>query len=334
MSETVVMLSVDTEEDNWDPSRADVTVENIRELPRLQAYCDRLGVPVTYFTTYQVAVTPWAAGVLRELQGSGNAEVGAHLHPWNTPPAGEPAEPRYRMTWNLPVEAQAAKVATLARTIGEAVGERPTSFRTGRFGLGRETSRVLIEQGFRADSSVTPWISWAATDEGPDFVGAPLGVYALDGSGDPRRPVAGGPLIEIPLSSGFSRWPFDRWHGVFWALRRPWARPLRLGGIAVRAGLVRLIIISPEICSVRDMLHLARLLVAHGVGHLSVFFHSPSLRPGLSPFVRSAADVERFYGAIGEFIDGVARFTTPVFLTVGAAAERLGPMARAVTARG
>ena len=147
------------------------------------------------------------------------------------------------------------------------------------------------------DSSVTPWISWTGTDDGPDFVGAPLSAYTLDGTTDPREPVPGGPLLEIPLSSGYSRWPFDRWHGVYGALRRPWARPLRLGGIAVRLGIVRAIMISPEVSSVRDMLRLAGLLVSHGVSHLSCFFHSPSLCPGLSQFNRTtggrATDVRR-----------------------------------------
>jgi hypothetical protein len=334
MAETVVVVSVDTEEDNWEPQRSGISVENIRELPRLQAHCDRLGVPVTYFTTYQVAATPWAAGVLRDLHASGRAEVAAHLHPWNTPPLDEPFEPRNTMTWNLPKPLQRAKLAQLARTLEESTGVRPTSFRAGRFGLGRETTQVLIEQGFRVDSSVTPWMSWVGTDQGPDFVGAPLSPYALDGTTDPRTPVPGGPLQEIPLSFGYSRWPFDTWHAVYGALRRPWARPLKLGGLGVRLGLVRAITLSPEVSSVRDMLRLAQLLAAHDVPHLSLFFHSPSLRPGLSQFVRTDADRERLYRMIAEFVEGVGRYRTPVFMTVGEAARRLAAPAPAGIGRG
>jgi hypothetical protein len=329
MPETIVVLSVDTEEDNWEPAREGVAVENIRELPRLQAYCDGLGVPVTYCTTYQVATVPWAAGVLRDLHTSGRAEVAAHLHPWNTPPADEPLVPRNTMTWNLPMDLQGAKIASLTRSIEEGIGVRPTSFRTGRFGLGRETTQVLIEQGYRVDSSVTPWWSWASTDEGPDFVGAPLSAYTLDGTTDPRTPVPGGPLLEIPLSSGYSRWPFPAWHGVYQALRRPWARPLRLAGLAVRLGVLRALTIDPEVSSVRDMLRLAERLTAHDVGHLSCFFHSPTLCPGLSQYARTTADVELLYRKIAEFVDGIGRITTPVFLTLDEAARRLTP--RAVT---
>ena len=325
MPECIVILSVDTEEDNWRATRTQIGVENIRELPRLQQDCDRLGVPLTYFTTYQVAATPWAAGILRDLQASGRAEVAAHLHPWNTPPLDEPFVPRNTMTANLPLALQRAKLSGLTRSIEEGVGRRPTSFRTGRFGLGRETTQVLIEHRFLVDSSVSPWISWAGTDEGPDFVGAPLSAYTLDGTTDPRVPVPAGPLLEIPVSSGYSRWPFGAWHAVHEALRRPWARRMRLAGLAYRLGVVRAITLSPEVSSVRDMVRLSRLIADHGVAHLSVFFHSPSLSPGLSPFGATRADVDRLRGAIAGFVDALARFTTPVFLTISEAAKRLQP---------
>src|SRR5437762_14340072 len=99
----LLIVSVDTEEDNWEPRRDGVTIENIRELPRLDVLFRRLGVRATYFTTYQVAIREWAADVLRKLREDG-AEIGAHLHPWNTPPPDEPFLPRNSMLKNLPPE--------------------------------------------------------------------------------------------------------------------------------------------------------------------------------------------------------------------------------------
>jgi len=100
----MVIVSIDTEEDNWYRSRQDVTVKNIGELRRLAAFFDRLGVRPTYFTTYQVATDPQAAGVLREVANDGRGEIAAHLHPWNTPPLSDSME---TMTLNLPQEVQA-----------------------------------------------------------------------------------------------------------------------------------------------------------------------------------------------------------------------------------
>ena len=319
----VLLLSVDTEEDNWGRARSGVTVENIRELPDFQARCERLGLRPTYFTTWQVASAPWAAGILRDVAADGLAEVGAHLHPWNTPPVEEAFVPRNSMTNNLPPALQCAKLAGLTRAIAEGTGTRPTTFRAGRYGLGRETTQALIEQGYRVDSSVTPWVSWAGMDDGADFVGAPLGVYALDGTTDPRHAVAAGPLIEVPLSCGYTRWPFERWSRVHGALTGTALRRLRLAGIAARAGLLQKVTLSPEISALPDALRLAELLVAHGVPHLHLTLHSPTLRPGLSPFARSRADVERLHDWIARFVDGVARMARVEFATVGEAGPRL-----------
>jgi hypothetical protein len=319
MRRTVVVVSVDTEEDNWRAARADLSVENIRELPRFQAHCERLGMRPTYFTTYQVASTPWAASVLRDLAAGGRAEVGAHLHPWNTPPIDEALVPRLSMTKNLPPALQRSKIASLTRALEETTGARPTSFRTGRYGLGRETTQALIEQRYRVDSSVTPWISWVGTDDGADFVGAPLSVYTLDGTTDPRQAVPGGPLVEVPLSCGFTRWPFERWERVSRGLAGRWLRPFRLVGLAARAGVVRSAMLSPEISPPGDMLRLAMHLVSHGVTHLQVTLHSPTLRPGLSPFAPSRRDVERLYGWIDQFIEGLARAVPISFSTVSEA---------------
>src|SRR5881392_3452523 len=134
----LLIVSVDTEEDDWQPRRDGVTIENVRELPLLDALFQRLGVRATYFTTYQVATREWAAAILRELC-AGGAEIGAHLHPWNTPPLEEPLLPRNSMLKNLPPALQLAKLQRLTATLREAIGARPLAFRAGRYGLGRDT---------------------------------------------------------------------------------------------------------------------------------------------------------------------------------------------------
>src|SRR5215813_8244274 len=120
-----LVVSIDTEEDNWDPVRERLTVENIRELPRLDRMFERLGVRATYFTTHQVAGTPWCVEILRGLAASGRAEIGAHLHPWNTPPVQLQLTPRNTMLGNLPIDLQCAKIETLTTLLTQGVGQRP-----------------------------------------------------------------------------------------------------------------------------------------------------------------------------------------------------------------
>ena len=319
---TLLIVSIDTEEDNWQPRRDGVTVDNIRELPRLDALFQGLGVRATYFTTYQVAICHWAAAILRELHGAG-AELGAHLHPWNTPPLDEPFLPRNTMLKNLPAALQLAKLERLTAALREAFGGRPVAFRAGRYGLGPDTITALIRCGYAVDSSVTPFVSWEEYDDGPTFIGAPLHAYRLAGGADVRIPQPGGALLELPLSLGYNRPPSRAWTGVYRALSTPALRPLHLRGIASRAGILKRIALSPETASVADMLRLSRRLIDAGVGYLHLVLHSPTLRPGLSPFAPDRASVERMYRAIASYVEGVSRVTPLRCVTVSEAATLL-----------
>ncbi|OLE30935.1 MAG: hypothetical protein AUG43_01915 [Actinobacteria bacterium 13_1_20CM_3_68_10] len=318
----LLIVSVDTEEDNWQPCRDGVTIDNIRELPRLDVLFQRLGVRATYFTTYQVAVRDWAAATLRQLR-AGGAEIGAHLHPWNTPPLDESFLPRNSMLKNLPPSLQFAKLERLTATLREAIGTPPLAFRAGRYGLGRETVPALIRCGYQVDSSVTPFVSWEAFDDGPTFVGAPLEMYRLGGGGDVRAPEPGGALIELPMSIGYSRLPFGVWGRIYRMLTARPLHALHLLGIASRLGLITRILLSPETHSVADMLTLSRRLIESGCRHLHLFFHSPSLRPGLSPFVADAPGVERFYRTIASYVENLSRLASVTFVTVSEAAALL-----------
>lgn len=322
----VLVVSVDTEEDNWHRARAGITVENVRQLPQLHRLFERLGVRATYFATYQVAIHGPSAGILRDLRDSGLAEIGAHLHPWNTPPLHEPFEPRTSMLSNLPRALQVAKLRTLTDALTAATGERPLAFRAGRWGLGPDTVAALIEQGYRIDSSVTPFLTWEEY-HGPSYVGAPLDVYRLDGGRDPRVPAPAGPLLEIPVSSAYSRRPWQVWGGLYRLIARPALRPLRLVGAAARLHLVRHIALSPEGHRAGDMLTLSRRLLEEGVRHLHLFFHSPSLVAGLSPFVTTAAAVEQLHRTVAGYIEALERETAVTFATISEAARVLEPSA-------
>ena len=319
----LLIVSIDTEEDNWQPSRSGVTVENICELHRLARFFDRLGVRPTYFTAYQVAIQPRAAETLRDLCAEGRAEIAAHLHPWNTPPLAEAFVPRNSMVKNLPAELQLAKLRRLTAALEEAFGFTPRAFRAGRYGLGRDTVGALVRCGYRVDSSVTPFVSWENVDDGPTFVGAPVVAYHVAPDRDVRRSAPDGDLLEIPLSYGFSRGPFGLWGRVRRVLDVAPFRPFHLVGLAARAGLFKRIALCPEVASVADMLTLSRRLLEHGVRHLHLSWHSPSLKPGLSPFAATGADVACLYSSVETYLDGLSRMTPITFAAISEAAAVL-----------
>ena len=322
----VVIVSIDTEEDNWGRNGGCVKTDNIAQLPRLADFLARFGARPTYFTAYQVAAQQRAAATMLEICADGRGEIGGHLHPWNTPPHAEQKVPRNSMLKNLPAELQFEKLRHLTMALEEAFGAAPRAFRAGRFGLGSETIPALIRCGYGIDSSVAPFQN-LERDGGPSFVGAPMEAYHLAPGADVCEPAPPGQLLEIPLSCGFSRGPFSFWDPTRRLLEAPPFRWLRLAGIAHRVGIVERIMLSPEIATADEMLLLSRRLLEHGVRHLQLFFHSPSLTPGLSPFVGTPQELESFYATIGSFLEGLDAIAPITFATMSEAAELLAPEA-------
>ncbi|HXQ28354.1 MAG TPA: hypothetical protein VN848_03715 [Gemmatimonadales bacterium] len=319
-----LVVSIDTEEDNWIPSRAGLTARNVLELPRLDALLHRLGgVRATYFTTYAVGRDAGAVAVLRALRESGRAEIGAHLHPWNTPPLVDQSSPRDTMLKNVAPALQQAKVRTLTEMFEQAFGDRPRVFRAGRYGLGANTVPALVASGYAVDSSVTPLINWQQYDDGPNYVGAPLGPYRLSATGgDLRTPDPNGPILELPLSCSLSRGPLRTWSRVWESLNTPAARRLRLQGLAARLNVLRVVQLNPELATTAAMLAGTRRLLAEGLRYVHLTLHSPSLIPGLSPFVRTRTDCEDLLAAVERYIEELATHTSLRFATVSEAASR------------
>ncbi len=321
-------ISIDTEEDNWAPTREGITVSNIQELPRLADLFDSLGVRATYFVTYQVAAAADSAAVLRELVERGNAELGAHLHPWNTPPDCG-IESRVTMLRDFPPDSQRLKLERLLEEFDNSLGMRPTSFRAGRFGMGRTMIARLIQSGIFVDSSVTPLLSWESNG-GPSFIGAPSRLYRLDGQGDIRVPVDTGALVEVPLTVGFTRFSPSSWARIAESLAAPGARSVHALGIASHLGFLRRVVLSPETHSVGDMLRVSRRFIDAGAPFLHLFFHSNSLQAGLTPFVRTEGDLDHLYDSLRRYVEGLQRMADVDFYTVSEAATALGPQ-RAAT---
>lgn len=328
--DVLLVVSIDTEEDNWIPKRNRITIENIRELPKLASLFDRFGVRPTYLTTYQVAASRWASQILRDLHSNGpdgepGMEIGAHLHPWNTPPRLEMPIPRNTMLVNLPEEIQKAKLEVLTHTLAGACQIRPRSFRAGRLGLGRSTVKVLQALGYEVDSSVLPYSNLIDFDDGPNFLGADLAPYRISGDFEPTVHDPTGPLVEVPLTIGFDRPAFRFWSRVHEAINQPWLRPLRLPGVASRLGLVQKIFLSPELDGTESMISLSNSLVRRGTRLLHMYFHSPTLKPGLSPFTPDQASVDRFYDTIESYLDWLMTEMPVRPVTLTEAAGILGP---------
>ncbi|MBE0653874.1 MAG: hypothetical protein IH594_08755, partial [Bacteroidales bacterium] len=155
------IITIDTEGDNqWDHGR-DLTVENIKFVPRFQALCEKYGIKPTYLVTSEVCQDVFAKGLFTEYLSEGLAEVGAHLHSWTTPPflqrdGFRKNDASHAFASELPYDLLNDKIATLTEQITASFGQRPTSFRSGRYGFNGNVAKSLIANSYVVDSSVTP----------------------------------------------------------------------------------------------------------------------------------------------------------------------------------
>lgn len=80
------ILTIDTEADNQWNHGCDLTVKNIKSIPRLQDLCNQYEVKPTYLITSEVSDDGYARELFKEYLNLNLAEIGAHLHSWTTPP--------------------------------------------------------------------------------------------------------------------------------------------------------------------------------------------------------------------------------------------------------
>lgn len=286
-----LLVVVDTEEEfDWSApfARANVATRSIPAQARAHEVLDRFGLVPTYVVDHPVATGRAAAAFLRGLKEEGRAEIGAHLHPWVTPPYEEEVSPANSYHCNLPPALERAKIVTLTDAIANAFGERPTVFKAGRYGFGPNSARAIAELGYTVDCSYLPHTD-LRFDHGPDYRRTPEVPFWLD---EERR------LLEIPLTISYlgrAAGLGPRIEGLFDSRR---AARLHVPGILARAGLVARSKLTPEGVPAAEQCRLIAAMLARGVRTFSLTWHSPSLAPGHTPYVRDEADLAVFLNAI------------------------------------
>lgn len=296
-----LVITIDTEEDDWSTYRREGSgLRNIERVPALQRLFDEFRVRPTYLVDYPVAADPRTSALFRELSKDGRCEIGAHCHPWNTPPFREEISTRNTMLCNLDPGLQYEKVRALHGAISENVGVVPVCFRAGRWGFGAEVAGAIARLGYRIDTSVTPYTDWTRYG-GPDFSEESPGMKRIDGDGA-DSPGGRGGLLEVPTTIGFLQRDFQRSNRLYRRVTRPAWKRTRMLGLLDRLKLLNKVWLSPENSGTGEMIGLTRAMAGNGYPVVNLTFHSPSLVEGLTPFVRGEADANRFLRKIREYL--------------------------------
>jgi len=276
-------------------ARQEQTFENIYALPKLHALFERHGVRPTYVVTWPVASDERSQQVLRYLLLRGDCEIGAHHHAWETPPCTPDDVQRHPYASMLPLAQFEAQLTELTAAITRATGERPVSYRSGRFGFHASHVAALEREGYLVESSVAP-LFYEAHKGGPDFVEAPLRPYFLSYDSAVRPGTSR--VLEVPCSATLHR---DVPARLAWAYARA-PFPYTTKRILRKLGVARVDWLRPSYSSLDAMCAMARRLASRGIPALNMLFHSSEAIVGGSPYNRTQGELDGFLDRLSRFL--------------------------------
>ena len=279
-----VLLTVDTEEEfdwNRDFSATEHGLDHVRYLGRFQEFCENLGVSPVYLVDWPIAHSPMAQEILGDACARGKAEIGIQLHPWVNPPHEEEVNAFNSYAGNLPTDLEREKLLLLRDAIASNFNCTPQIYRAGRYGVGPSTAKLLKQAGIAVDTSVRARFDYSAGG-GPNYATHPVKPWWV---GEDRT------LLELPVTT------------VYWGPLRQqgdWLYPKLFRyqpavGLLSKLGLLDRIALTPEGVSIDEALRGVDIALDDGLPVIVLSFHSPSLAPGYTPYVRNEDDVDRLY---------------------------------------
>jgi hypothetical protein len=213
------------------------------------------------------------------MHAGGNCTIGTQLHAWVNPPFDEDVTTFNSFPGNLPPELERAKLESLTDRIASVLGVRPTVYRAGRYGIGPNSAEILRGLGYEMDVSIRPQFDYSH-EGGPNFAKFDSRPFW---AGTDRQ------LLEMPLSVAYT--------GLLRRFGRILYAPAgsRVRGALARSGMISRVALTPEDMPMTDVKAAIDALISDGVQCLSFSFHSPSVVPGHTPYVRNSAQLSDFY---------------------------------------
>ena len=302
LPQPLLVTTIDAEEDfDWTRpfSLASTDVTSMRSQHLTHRIFERYDVIPTYMVDHPVASQDSGRAPLKELLQGGHCEIGSQLHPWVTPPFIEQVSPRNSYQGNLPAALEFAKIQSLTGELETVFGMTPRIFRAGRYGVGPNTGNILQHFGYEADTSVVP--TWNFSGQGgPDFRQFDAKTYWFDRE---RR------MLELPLSAAMVGRAAGLRPNLTSRVFSRGSERVHLPSAMARLGLLERIKLTPEGIRIDEAKRLVRYMKAAGHRVFVLTYHSPSLEPGNTPYVRTQEDLAAFLRWLDEFYDF---FTTEI----------------------
>ncbi|WP_213992471.1 deacetylase [Sodalis sp. dw_96] len=298
MNQPAFIITIDTEGDNLWRNHEQILTRNALFLPRFQALCEKFGFKPVYLTNYEMAMDNEYVEFAKDVIARGHGEVGMHLHAWNSPPlvdlTGDDGRHKpYLIDYSN--EMIIAKVRFQTQLLEETFQTKMLSHRAGRWALNEFYVKVLIENGYRIDCSVTPRVDWRRSPGAPqgrggtNYIGFPDQAYFID----PENIAAAGdsPLLEVPMST---RYKHPGWVNTVKTLYDTLRGKQRTPSVHW---------LRPQGGNVANMQLVVDTMLARGSDYVEFMLHSSELMPGGSPTFTDEAAIERLYADMEQLFE-------------------------------
>lgn len=276
------IITIDTEGDNlWEwQEGTPIGTENVTYLSRFQDLCSQYQFKPTWLANWEMVNDVRFVTLAKDCLEKEQCEIGMHLHAWNTPPfyelpRGENSGLPYLTEY--PEEIMREKIITMTELIEKKFGKRPVTHRSGRWGMNDTYFKLLYEQGYIADCSITPYVDWASSTgqtpgtAGPDYSNEGTDISCRQG------------VIEIPVTILQAEGNSTLW-------------------------------LRPNRRNLDQMLYVIEKNRQSENDYLMFMLHSSELMPGGSPTFKTEGGIERLYEHLEVIFKEISRNYTGVGL--------------------
>lgn len=260
---------------------------------------------------YEMAIDPLFRKLAKRWIKEDRAEIGMHLHAWNTPPLYRLTEDDFfnqPLLIEYPPDIMRQKLEFMTKLLEDTFEVKVISHRAGRWGFNETYAKLLVELGYKVDCSVTPGISWERVRGGPDYRGFPTEAYFVNL--DNIRERGKNDLLEVPVSIVYIYNYFvERLFTISEKLAVTIGNKLRV------ISSPKLTWLRPKRKNLKYMLRLLDRAITLKWTYVEFMLHSSELMPGGSPKFKTQDAIDKLYYDIETLFRKASSCFEPVTLS-------------------
>lgn len=297
------LITIDTEGDNLWSKPKHITVDNALFLQRFQSLCEKYGFKPTYLVNYEMANCKCFQSFANNILKNNAAEIGMHLHAWNSPPLIQLTEDdSQHQPYLIEYDSNAIKekIKVVTYLLEDIFQTKMVSHRAGRWVFNEEYAKALAEYGYLIDCSVTPNVNWSNClgnpkgQGGTNYIGFNSKPYFMDL--DNIKIEGTSQLLEVPMTVVQSYKIIKRLYNLHESKRR------FIDGFAEQLYWLR-----PRGNNLNNMLHLVNYSISIDDDYIQFMLHSSELMPGGSPIFKDEYSIEKLYEDLEILFDEIKK---------------------------